>query len=32
MHTAAAKQETERFNPSGEAWGEVTAEVQELLC
>ena len=31
MHTAGAKQETERSNPSDEAWGKVTAEVRELL-
>ena len=32
MHTAGATQETKRSNPSNEAWGEVTAEVQVLLC
>ena len=32
MHTAGAMQETKRPNPSDGAWGEVTAEVQELLA
>ena len=31
MYTADATQETKRSNPSDGAWGEVTAEVQELL-
>ena len=31
MHTVGARQETKRSNPSDGAWGEVTAEVQELL-
>ena len=30
--TVGATQETKRSNPSDEAWGEVTAEVQVLLC
>ena len=32
VHRAGATQETKRSNPSDEAWGEVTAEVQVLLC
>ena len=32
VHTAGVAQETKRSNPSDEAWGEVTAEVQVLLC
>ena len=31
MYTAGAKQEPKRSKPSDEAWGELTAEVQELL-
>ena len=31
VHTVVATQETKRSNPSDGAWGEVAAEVQELL-
>ena len=31
MHTARVTQETQRSNPCDGAWGQVTAEVQELL-
>ena len=31
MRTTGAMQETKRSNPNSAAWGEVTAEVQELL-
>ena len=31
MHTVEATQVTKRSNPSDGVWGEVTAEVQELL-
>ena len=32
MHTGGATQETRRSNPNEEALGEVTAEIQVLLC
>ena len=32
VHITGSTQETKRSNPSDGAWGEMTAEVQVLLC